>query len=202
MFTGIKLRSLLALGAKKDSAGRVEKDIIAEELHKAVGFGEAPAGVVIPTSSGELKRTHKVKKIFHAASVTGQVGEGYKPIPDITECIYNSLELMDSDEMKNEDLHTILFPLMGTGTTRLEAEGIADKLIRTAISYLEENPDSKVQKVYFLAFHEGDYELCKHIIDNESRLIHKQDMPSPKKLRKTDKIETPSTKKKVVRKKN
>ncbi len=161
--------SIRYYGAKKDLAGRVEEDIIAAELYEKVGFGEAPAGVVIPTSSGELKRTHKVKKIFHAAAVMGQVGEGYKPIPDIAECIYNSLVLMDSDEMKSENLHTILFPLMGTGTTRLEAEGIADKLIGTAISYLEENPDSKVQKVYFLAFNESDIELCKHIIESEKR---------------------------------
>jgi len=194
--------SIRYYGAKKDTAGRVEKDIIAEELHKAVGFGEAPAGVVIPTSSGELKRTHKVMKIFHAASVTGQVGEGYKPIPDIAECIYNSLVLMDSDEMKNENLRTILFPLMGTGTTRLEAEGIADKLIGTAISYLEENPNSKVQKVYFLAFNEGDIDLCKHIIDSEIRLIHEQPIPSSSaKIRKTTKAKPTATKKKVVRKK-
>lgn len=193
--------SIRYYGAKKDSAGRVEKDIIAEELYEVVGFGEAPAGVVIPTSSGELKRTHKVKKIFHAAAVTGQVGEGYKPIPDIAECIYNSLVLMDSDEMKNENLHTILFPLMGTGTTRLEAEGIADKLIGTAISYLEENPDSKVKKVYFLAFNESDIELCKHIIESEKRLIHEEVIPPPEKLRKISDPKPTVTKKEVVRKK-
>ncbi|HKI53097.1 MAG TPA: macro domain-containing protein [Anaerolineales bacterium] len=193
--------SIRYYGAKKDSAGRVEEDIVAAELYEKVGFGEAPAGVVIPTSSGELKRTHKVKKIFHAAAVMGQVGEGYKPIPDIAECIYNSLVLMDSDEMKSENLHTILFPLMGTGTTRLEAEGIADKLIGTAISYLEENPDSKVQKVYFLAFNESDIELCKHIIESEKRLIHEEVIPTPKKLMETNKVKTTATKKKVVRKK-
>lgn len=190
--------SIRYFGAEKDKAGRVIKDVIADELYEAVGIGEAPAGAVIPTSSGELKRTHKVKKIFHAASVTGQVGEGYKPIPDITECIYNSLALMDADEMENENLHTILFPLMGTGTTRLEAEGIADALIGTAISYIEENPDTKVQKVYFLAFHEGDIELCKHIMDNESRLIQAQDIPPTSKNTKAK----PPAKKKQLAERN
>jgi len=190
--------SIRYFGAEKDKAGRVIKDVIANELYEAVGIGEAPAGAVIPTSPGELKKTHKVKKIFHAASVTGQVGEGYKPIPDITECICNSLVLMDSDEMENEKLHTILFPLMGTGTTRLEAEGIAGALIGTAISYLEENPDSKIQKVYFLAFHEGDIDLCKHIMGNESRLIQDQ-VNSP--LPKNKKEKTPSNKKTIRKKK-
>lgn len=189
-------------GAEKDKAGRVKKDIIAEELSELVGIGEAPAGAVIPTSSGDLKRTHNVKKIFHAAAVTGQVGEGYKPIPDIAECIYNALVLMDSDELKNENLHTILFPLMGTGTTRLEAEGIADKLIGTAVSYLEENPDSKVKKVYFLAFNEGDIELCKHIIGSEKRIVHQEVIPPTEVLRKPDDVKpTVTRKKKVVRKK-
>lgn len=160
------------LGAKKDKAGRVKDDIIADELRKIIGVGgEAPAGVVIPTTSGDLERTHNVKKIFHAASVTGQVGQGYKPIPNITECVYNALKLMDSDEMEKEGLHSILFPMMGSGTTRLEAEGIADRLLSTAISYLDENPNSKVQKVYFLTRNEDSYDICKHTLENESRVL-------------------------------
>ncbi len=176
------------LGAKKDKAGRVIDDIIANELRQTVGIGEAPAGAVIPTTSGELKRSHKVKKIFHAASVTGQVGQGYKPIPDITECIHNALKLMDSEEMEKEGLRSIIFPMMGTGTTRLESEGISDKLISTAISYLEENPDSRVEKVYFLTRSEESFDICKHMLDHDSRVLH-----SPIKKEKTS-LNQPKTK--------
>ena len=160
------------LGAKRDRAGRVVDDIIAKELGEAVGTGDVPAGIVIPTGSGELLKSNKVKKIFHAASVVGQVGQGYKPITEITDCILNALKLVDSDEMSNETIQSILFPLMGTGTTRLDAQGIAEKLIDTAISYVEEKPETKIQKIYFLAYHEEDLELCKHIFEHEPRIAH------------------------------
>jgi len=188
------------LGAKKDRAGRVLNDLVSNELRKAVGIGEAPAGVVIPTNSGELKKSHNVKKIFHAAAVTGQVGQGYKPIPDIAECIHNALKLMDSEEMENEGLESILFPLMGTGTTRLEAEGIAAKLIGTAISYLDENPNSRVKKVHFLAFNQGDFELCEHIFEYEPRLINKAIKMVPQARKPSTKKSSPKKKKSKTKK--
>jgi len=182
------------LGSKRDKAGRVVEDLISNELREAVGIGEGPAGVVIPTTSGELKKSHNVKRIFHAAAVTGQVGQGYRPIPEIADCIHNALRLMDSEEMAHENLHSILFPLMGTGITRLEAERIVDKLIGTAISYIEENPETKVQKVYFLAYHEGDLDLCKHYFDNEPRVIHQQIMAAPPNMETKKPVRKPSPK--------
>jgi O-acetyl-ADP-ribose deacetylase (regulator of RNase III) len=158
------------MGAKKDRAGRVSDDLIANDLREAVGTCDVAPGTVIYTTAGELHRTNNVKKIFHAAAVTGQPGRGYMPITDINECIRNSLELFDSEEMAQEELHSILFPLMGTGTTQLSAQGIANLLIDTAVCYLEENPESKVEKVYFLAYNEQDLELCKHTFINDPRI--------------------------------
>ena len=160
------------LGAKRDRAGRVVEDLIDNELRKEAGTGDVPAGIVIPTGSGELLSSHNVKKIFHAASVVGQVGQGYKPITEITDCIQNALELVDSAEMADVTIQSILFPLMGTGTTRLETKGIAERLIDAAISYVEEKPDTKIQKIYFLAYHEEDLDLCRHIFEHEPRILH------------------------------
>ena len=117
---------------------------------------DVPAGIVIPTGSGELLKSHNVKKIFHAAAVAGQVGKGYMPIAEIAECIRNSLKLVDSEEMANESIQSILFPLMGTGTTQLDADDVANQLIDAAISYVEENPQTKIQKIFFLAYNEDD----------------------------------------------
>jgi hypothetical protein len=150
------------LGAKKNAAKRVTEDTIADELFAKVGAAGVDAGVVIDTSAGELTRTHNVKKIFHAASVQGQVGRGYGPIPDIYVCVRCALELADSPEMENEQLHSILFPLMGTGDARQSAQVITDQLINTAVAYMEEQPDSKINEIYFLAYNEQDLELCKH----------------------------------------
>ncbi len=159
------------LGAKKDIAGRVTNDLIADELRALAGTSDVPPGIVIPTGSGELKKSHNVKKIFHAASVVGQAGRGYVPITDISECIRNALELIDSADLASEEIHSILFPLMGTGTTRLSAQGIANQLIDAAVCYLEENPQSKVEKIYFLAYNEQDLELCNHTFINDPRIV-------------------------------
>jgi len=158
------------MGAKKDRAGRVSDDLIANDLREAVGTFDVAPGTVIYTTSGELQRTNNVKKIFHAAAVIGQPGRGYMPITDINECIRNSLELIDSEDFADEDICSILFPLMGTGTTQLSAQGIANLLIDTAVCYLEENPATKVEKVYFLAYNEQDLELCKHTFVNDPRI--------------------------------
>lgn len=158
------------LGAKKDVAGRVTEDLIFEDLRKLVGTGDVPPGIVIPTSSGELQNSHNVKRVFHAAAVLGQPGRGYTPISDINECIRNAMERADSPELAGEELHSILFPLMGTGTTRLSAQGIANQLIDTAVAYLEENPESKIEHVYFLAYNEQDLEICKHFFLNDPRI--------------------------------
>lgn len=161
------------LGAVKDKAKRVKDDVIANELTEIVQSGGVDPGVVIATGSGELAKTHQVKKIFHAASVRGQVGRGYSSIQDIDECVRNALELVDSDEMAGEDIHSILFPLMGTGTSKLDAQAVARDLIGAAISYLEENKNSKINKVFFLVYNEQDREICEHtysIFVNEKRL--------------------------------
>ena len=162
------------LGAKKDGARRVSEDVIANELFAKVGSTGVDPGVVIDTGAGELTRTHNVKKIFHAASVQGQVGRGYSPISDIYVCVRRALELADAPEMADQNLHSIVFPLMGTGTTGVSAQGVADQLIDTAISYMGECPDTNINEIYFLAYSEHDLELCKH------KFIHDPNIKTPK----------------------
>jgi len=157
-------------GAMKDRAGRVSEDLIANDLHNATGTSGVAPGTVIYTTAGELQKSHNVKKIFHAASVSGQHGRGYTPIADITECVRNALELADSANMANEDIHSILFPLMGTGITKMSAQGIANQLIDAAVSYIEENPQSKIDKIYFLAHNEQDRDICRHTFINDPRI--------------------------------
>jgi O-acetyl-ADP-ribose deacetylase (regulator of RNase III) len=165
------------MGAKKDRAGRVVDDLIANELRAVAGTSDVPPGTVIDTTSGELKKSNKVKKIFHAAAVNGQVGRGYVPIPDISVCVRNALLLADSEQMQSEDIHSILFPLMGTGTTRGSAQETADQLIDAAVSYIEENPQSQIDTIYFLAYNEQDREICRHKFINDPR-IETPDEPS------------------------
>ena len=94
-------------------------DVIANELAIVAGNpANVPPGEIMVTGAGELERTNGVKKIFHAAAVTGQVGIGYSPIADIGICVLNELAGADADEFKGLELKSILFPLIGTGTAK------------------------------------------------------------------------------------
>ena len=160
------------MGAKKNKAGKIKEDTIAQELFDGMeGETSVDPGTVLYTGAGDLTETNGVKKILHAASVIGQVGMGYSTIEKITECIRNSLEVLDDPKkLANDNLKSILFPLMGTGTSKGDAQEVAADLIDEAIAYLEENPDSKVEKVYFLAHSEQDLELCERIMKSHDHL--------------------------------
>ena len=68
-------------GAKRSPTGHVERDTIAAELRKRIGpDGMVEPGIVIPTSAGELRRSHGVKVILHVAGQHGEPGRGYLPI--------------------------------------------------------------------------------------------------------------------------
>jgi O-acetyl-ADP-ribose deacetylase (regulator of RNase III) len=149
-------------GAKKKS-GQIIDDIIARELTEKAGGG-VPPGEVVVTGAGELERTNKVKKIFHVAAVVGQVGKGYSPIPDITECVRNAIETADDSEYDDADLKTMLLPLLGTGTGRGELERRARELIYAAISHMERHPPCRIQRVYFLSWTERDLAVCQRIL--------------------------------------
>lgn len=164
------ISSVIRYGGATKKAGRIVEDIISKELAEITGGTGVDPAVVIDTGAGELSHANKVKKIFHAAAVVGQVAKGYTPIEGIAQCVRNALKLMDDEKFEANPLKTILFPLMGTGTTKRSAQEIAGDLIEEAISYLEENPASRVEKVYFLAYNEQDKELCERIMNNNPRL--------------------------------
>lgn len=140
------------LGAKKNShTQRVIEDTIALELAEALeGCTEVDAGAVIPTGSGALLASHGVKRIFHAAAVTGQPRRGYRPIPDIGACVTNSLELMDR-ESESYSLDTIAFPLMGTGVGGSSISEAIKALVKCVLAYLRKNPATRIKRIYFLA---------------------------------------------------
>jgi O-acetyl-ADP-ribose deacetylase (regulator of RNase III) len=161
-------------GAKKNKLGEITADLIANELQETTGGRSVNSGIVIDTGSGELSTSNKVKKIFHAAAVIGQLGQGYSPIPNISECVRNALVLMDDLRLKDDKLETILFPLMGTGTSRLSAQEITFELIDEAVSYLEENKDSRVKTVYFLAHTDQDLDICRRVLRSHKGIKRKE----------------------------
>lgn len=152
------------LGARRDVTGHVEEaadDLIANELSALMGSKlSVPPGTVIPTGPGELRGTHNVKKIFHAAAVQGAVGEGYRPIGNVAGCVTRALQLMDAPEFAADDLRSIVFPLLGAGVAPRQMPEIVDSLIETALSYVLNTPATRVDRIRFLAWSDGELDAC------------------------------------------
>lgn len=155
-------------GAIKDDGGFVVDDLIAKDLKKVTrGRGCAPGNVIV-TTSGELEKSNNVKRIFHAAAVSGVPGSGYTIVNNITDCIGNALK--KADTLTDLTLESILFPLMGTVTAREKAEDMAKKLIDAAMEYLKQKPNSKIKRVYFLAYTEQDRQICHNTFVNDPNI--------------------------------
>ncbi len=153
------------LGAEKNEAGVPIKDIVADALEEIVGkHYTVPPATVIATTSGELSKTHSVKRVFHAASVAGEIGRGYAPIQNISDCVTNALIKADSPELESAGLTSILFPLMGTGTARGQLKDIVTPLINAAIEFLRTNPNSRIQRIHFMAFTEDERDACLGVL--------------------------------------
>jgi len=149
------------LGARK-KAGRVVDDSVARLLRDEVGeTAEVPAGTVIVTGAGELERTHNVKRILHAAAVSGQIGQGYRPIADVTRCIRNVFTEISSADHKDAGIRSILFPLLGTGQAGAKADDLVHLLIKAAVACLEGDDTTPVREAYFLCWTRKDLEYCR-----------------------------------------
>jgi O-acetyl-ADP-ribose deacetylase (regulator of RNase III) len=163
-------------GAKKDDTGDVKQDTIANELAKLMrGKTSVPPGAILMTPAGELKE-RGVKWIFHAAAVHGQLGKGYKPVPDVAECIRNALDAANSPKCRKSKCRSILFPLFGTGTAGAKVHNTVKELIDTAINYLENNPKNIIEDVYFLALTDRQRDACLNTlmsVEDEHNVIHR-----------------------------
>ena len=179
------------LGAKRHQTGHVMEDTIADELSEIMEhYTHVPPTTIIATEAGELKASHNVKKIFHAAAVEGMPGQGYSLIRNIEACITRALQKADAKDFSSLKLRSILFPIMGTGTGMGDLSETAEKLMKAAIAYLEAHPRSTIERVYFLAWNENELEICQSIFCRMSgvtraraRAKAKNQMKKPKRRR-------------------
>jgi len=157
-------------GATKDGNGYVVDDLIAKDLRKVTRGRDCLPGNIMVTTAGELEKSNNVKKIFHAAAVICEPRSGYRPINNIAQCVRNALKKADSEELAPLRMHSILFPLMGTVATRSSAQETANKLIDEAVEYIRQNPRSRIDKIYFLAYTEQDREICQDKFYHDPRI--------------------------------
>jgi O-acetyl-ADP-ribose deacetylase (regulator of RNase III) len=152
-------RSISALvryhGAEADAAGEPVKDLIADDLAQCMRARErqvVPACAVMATTSGALRASNDVKRVYHVATVEGQPGAGYRPVADLGRCVTNALARMDDEAEAAHGARTILFPLLGTGVAGGEAAKIAPELVSAAAEYIRHHPHCRVHRVYLLAY--------------------------------------------------
>jgi O-acetyl-ADP-ribose deacetylase (regulator of RNase III) len=155
-------------GAKKGADGRVKDDLLADDLaawmrkHKHTSV---LPGTVIRTIPGELTK-YGVKFVLHVAAVHATPGRGYHPVNDLRGCVTNVLRKLD--EQKQSDFGrgrpSILLPLLGTGAGGGKVEDVVPQLFDAALDYLERTPDSKIEKVWFLAYSDQHWNACMKAI--------------------------------------
>jgi O-acetyl-ADP-ribose deacetylase (regulator of RNase III) len=147
-------------GAEKDENGEVVADTIADELAARLkGKNSVTPGTIYVTGSGALAQ-RGVKKIFHAATVCGVPGSGYQCIQNVEQCVANALRRIDHPQLSGDELRSIVFPMMGTGAGGMRVEEVAPRLIETAVCYLQNTPESRVQTIYFSAWNYADLDAC------------------------------------------
>lgn len=154
------------LGADKYQDKRIKHDTIGEELRRAMGGRNfvAPA-TAIGTSSGQLKRSHGVKCIYHVATIEGEIGEAAgetdgepgAPLHILERCVHNVLKDVDY----RGKFGSVLFPMLGTGEGGLPLTYVAPRLLGSAISFLQSHPNSAIERIYFLPYTEVDAEALE-----------------------------------------
>jgi len=164
------------LGAIKDKEGNVTEDVVARALLENVGeeFPSVKPGLAFTTTSGNLKDSHGVQAIIHVTTVFGEVNRGYTPIKNLGICVQNALVQAEKFAETNRRNVSIVFPLFGTGAAKGKIDDVAQSLFYTVLSYFEATQNSRIEKVYFLAWKEYEKEKCVTILNNITNLTPKK----------------------------
>ena len=152
------------LGAERDQAGRVTRDLIAEELAQAMGSqGWVPPGTVIVTGSGALTG-RGVKRVLHVAAVEGHLGGGYRPVPDIALCVDMVLARADDATLDAFAPRSLLLPLLGTGSGGAPLHEAIGLLFDAMVGYFRRCSSSRLEIVYLQVFTEDQMVACERAL--------------------------------------
>jgi transcriptional regulator with XRE-family HTH domain len=156
-------------GARRDAAGHVVEDTIANELARAAsGICPVAAGTAIRTGSGQLATTHNVRAIIHVAAVHGEPGAGYRQIRYVGQCVTNALTEIDRMPGYDQDV-TVLFPMLGTGQGGGDIAHTAAVLVGAAADYLAATPVTRVSTVWFLAHRYDELAALQEVLAGNPR---------------------------------
>jgi O-acetyl-ADP-ribose deacetylase (regulator of RNase III) len=162
------------LGANKDENDNVIEDTIEEALRSAVGRrAHVKIGTVFVTESGQLLTSHRVKRIFHVATVQGGVaGGGFKAeLSNLAPCVDKLLKRADTENNRTwrtllglERFQSVLIPMFGSGDGGLAIEDVARNIVPPAIEYFQYTDMPTLKEIYFLAFTARDRGACEAVL--------------------------------------
>jgi len=162
------------LGANKDENDNVIEDTIEEALRSAVGRrAHVKIGTVFVTESGQLLTSHRVKRIFHVATVQGGVaGGGFKAeLSNLLPCVDKLLKRADTENNRTwrtllglESFQSVLIPMFGSGDGGLAIDDVARNIIPPAIEYFQYTDMPTLKEIYFLAFTARDHGACEAVL--------------------------------------
>ncbi|MFY9569911.1 MAG: macro domain-containing protein, partial [Blastocatellia bacterium] len=141
-------------------AGAIARRGGPEIEREAVALGPIPLGEAVRTTAGKLPN----KYVIHAAAM------GYRQedraVPKragsasseaiIHDAAYNSLTIADKSGCKS-----IAFPALATGVGGFPLDECARVMMKAALAYAHQNPETKVERVIFVLFAPTDLEIFK-----------------------------------------
>ncbi|MGW7208690.1 macro domain-containing protein [Streptomyces sp. NPDC054837] len=159
-------------GGERDDSGNLVKDVIASELATRMGnFTQVAPGHAISTASGELLKTHSVKKVVHVAAVEGEPGSGFRPVQDLSRCVHNVLSEIDRANSVGGPLRSVVIPLLGTGGKNADIGQTAETIVSSVVDYLLNHRSSQVREVYLLAYTSLQEVACEIALEADGRLV-------------------------------
>ena len=169
------------IDAEKTPGKRVLRDHAYEALHEQltqlkVELPVVPGAVFFAPTVGLAK--YGVKYLIHVAAMQGQVGEGYHLMDDmVQECIRNVFERFAEFAAK-EKLNSILFPMLGAGTTDLKLVEVANRILDAIKASVHIAPTCKT--VYVLTWLESHRHAIRKAAQELDLKPIKSSSPRPK----------------------
>lgn len=155
--------ALNAAGAKWDERGNWIEKTIDLELQAIRRDLELPLkpGAVVVTSPGSLRKVG-VRYILHVVAVVSKRNWGVQPATPLrlAECVTNVLSRIDELSNEKEPLKTVAFPILAAGEGGIKVSDIAQRLIESAVRYLED-VNTSLEAVYFVAYNKENLEALE-----------------------------------------
>jgi O-acetyl-ADP-ribose deacetylase (regulator of RNase III) len=158
-------------GGRRDDGGHLIEDIIQDELRaRMAGRRWVVPGTALATGSGQLQRSHGVKRIIHVATVEGSPAAGYRQVSDVRACLTNALAAVDGLDIEGDALQSVVVPLFGTGVGGADVRTTAAVMANAMIEYLRTREDTRLRVVYLLARMEDRAKILREIFDASETL--------------------------------